>query len=137
LVFINHSGHLFAAGDLGVPLIAFAVALMKDYVYHVSKPEVVDGDTLKVTVDLGFRVVYQTAVRLAGINAPEMNTAEGKRAKAALQALVDRYSGQWVAQTYKNGHDKYGRWLARLVTPDGVDVNEWMLAQGHATRYEL
>lgn len=110
---------------------------MPNYVYRISKPQIVDGDTVKVTVDLGFRMGYTTAVRLAGINAPELNTAEGKHARDALREFVASREGQWLAQTYKNGEDKYGRWLARLISPDGVDMNEWLLAEGHATRYEI
>ena len=56
------------------------------YQYSATVNRVIDGDTIEVTVDLGFSLSWVTPVRLFGINAPEMNSkveAERDRAKAA------------------------------------------------------
>ena len=41
------------------------------YEYYVRKIEnVVDGDTIDVLIDLGFDILFQSRVRLAGIDTP-------------------------------------------------------------------
>lgn len=102
------------------------------YLYKVTVDQVVDGDTVWLTVDLGFYIDHRTKIRMAGINAPELSTDAGKTASAALSAFIQAHPGQWTAQTFKTGEDKYGRWLCTLFAPDGTDVNEWMLANGYA-----
>lgn len=102
------------------------------YQYLVTLGEIHDGDTVWVTIDLGFYLTHRTPVRLAGINAPELATAAGKVSRDALVAFVAAHPGQWLAQTYKSGEEKYGRWLARLIAPDGTDVNAWMVTNGYA-----
>lgn len=102
------------------------------YLYRVSVLGVHDGDTVTVLIDLGFYLTKTTPIRLAGINAPELATDAGKRARDALVGFVGQQRGQWLAQTYKSGEEKYGRWLAHLIAPDGTDVNQWMLSNGYA-----
>lgn len=102
------------------------------YSYNVAIGEVHDGDTLWVTIDLGFYLAHRTPIRMAGINAPELSTPAGPPARDALTAFIAAHPGQWTAKTYKTGEDKYGRWLATLFAPDGTNVNQWMLDNGHA-----
>lgn len=102
------------------------------YLYRVTLGDVHDGDTVWVTIDLGFYLAHRVPVRLAGINAPELAAPAGQQARDALIAFVAAHPGQWLAQTYKSGEDKYRRWLARLIAPDGTDLNNWMVASGHA-----
>lgn len=104
------------------------------YRYNLtSVPIVHDGDTVIVTVDLGFEISCVLHIRMAGINAPELNTDAGKAARTALQTFVRDHSiAGWTAQTYKSGHEKYGRWLATLYAPDGTNVNHWMIDNGYA-----
>ena len=40
------------------------------YYYHATLDEVLDGDTLKLTLDPGFEISVTVTVRLAGINSP-------------------------------------------------------------------
>ena len=48
-----------------------------EYVYKVSSLEkVVDGDTIDVTLDLGFDVCTRQRVRLLGIDTPESRTRD-------------------------------------------------------------
>ena len=47
------------------------------YEYRIHEVDrVVDGDTIDVTVDLGFDILYKTRVRLYGINTPETRTKD-------------------------------------------------------------
>lgn len=113
------------------------MTLAPTYKYEVvGMPLVHDGDTVTVTVDLGFRLYHTLQVRMVGINAPELITAAGKAAKVALDAFVVAAGiTGWTAVTYKDGKEKYGRWLATLYSPTGENVNQWMLDHGYAVAY--
>jgi micrococcal nuclease len=90
---------------------------------------VVDGDTVDVSADLGFYVWTRVRVRLAGINAPEMNTAGGQISKSQLAALC---SGAEVVMRC-DGRDRYGRWIAGLTRKtDDLDINAEMIRLGCA-----
>lgn len=107
---------------------------MTTYMYDLmGQPIVHDGDTVTVSVDLGFYLYHTLHIRMAGINSPELTTPEGKAARDALIAyvLAQPLKG-WKAQTYKSGTEKYGRWLATVFAPDSTSVNQWMLDNGYA-----
>lgn len=102
------------------------------YQYRAEVLSVVDGDTLHLSVDLGFDIKRRDTFRLYGINAPEMSTPEGIAAKAWLvQKLTE---GALVITTRKDKREKYGRYLATLWI-DMKNVNEQMVAAGHAVAY--
>jgi micrococcal nuclease len=107
--------------------------------YHVlSIDRIVDGDTVDLTLDLGFSISIRQRVRLLGVNTPEIasrDPAEKIRAKSARE-----FTGSWlgrqsklVAHTTKD--DKYGRILARIVGDDGVTVNDALLEAKLAVPY--
>lgn len=105
------------------------------YEYSATVLKVVDGDTVHLDVDLGLDQRRRLSVRLYGINSPEMNTAEGKAAREHLVVLVFGGAGpQVTVRTYKDRTEKYGRYLGTLLK-DGVDLNERMVADGHAVVY--
>lgn len=90
---------------------------------------VVDGDTVYVTLDLGWHISLHSSLRVAGIDCPEMNTPEGKAARArALEVLP---VGQPVT-VVSHKLDKYGRVLADVLLPGGGSYGEIMLREGHA-----
>ena len=107
------------------------------YHYKIKKIEkIVDGDTLDVSIDLGFNLTTVQRVRLKGINAAETRTkdlkekAEGLATKAWLEKELSR-EGEWVIETFKE--DKYGRILGTLYfVGDPVTINERMLNEGIA-----
>lgn len=108
---------------LALPPLAQATAAgWTGTVTHVS-----DGDTLWVRP---LRGGAPRAVRLDGIDAPELCQAHGEAARAAL---VGRVLGQAV-QVRVRRHDDYGRALARL-SLRGQDVGGWLVSQGHAWSY--
>lgn len=63
------------------------------YVYNITEYRVIDGDTIEVGVDLGFRLRYMINVRLDGVNAPETRGAE-----RAAGLVVKRYVEAWMAE---------------------------------------
>lgn len=66
----------------------------------------IDGDTF----DINIEGVIQR-VRLLGVNAPEMDTIEGKKIK---KAFVDQITGKKVRLKHQNYRDKYARLLAEV-----------------------
>ena len=96
-----------------------------------------DGDTIEVTLDLGCKVFKVERVRLAGINAPELYGAKSEAGKAARDWLfMQLHMANVVTVATSKGafFDKYGRYLA-VVYADGRNMNEALIAAGHAVRY--
>src|SRR5690348_7866111 len=93
---------------------------------------VIDGDTLVVDLDQGWSSWKMGArVRLEGINAPEMDTAAGKEARAFVSLLVQPGD---VITVVSRSLDKYGRTLAVVRLEDGRILNDLIVDAGHALR---
>ena len=122
------------------------------YEYRIkSVDRIVDGDTIDVTIDLGFDILHKTRVRLYGINTPEKRTRdleEKKRGYAASERLTELILSCFiedhylVLQTKEKG--KYGRYLGILIRKatrpkNGEDVeldlNQQLVLEGHAVDY--
>ncbi|MBI4710910.1 MAG: hypothetical protein HY767_00365 [Candidatus Omnitrophica bacterium] len=58
------------------------------YTYKATVEKIVDGDTLRVILDLGFNVRTRQYTRLKGIDCPEMDTKEGVAAKKFVETLL-------------------------------------------------
>jgi micrococcal nuclease len=117
------------------------------YIYKAELIRVVDGDTVDLIVDLGFDTSRKERFRLYGVDAPEMNTAEGKAAKAWLIGILGPYGAiyvQTIQLETKAKRDKYGRFLAVLydelptlipimrepIHPSSINAK--MIVEGHA-----
>jgi len=113
------------------------------YEYAAVLQRVVDGDTVILDIDLGFGVWKRgESFRLYGINAPEMRGASkvaGQAAKTYLMALLMHqleHTEPLLVRTHKaDKQDKYGRYLATLWLPGGLNVNGEMVRAGHAVPY--
>lgn len=104
------------------------------YTYHARIQRWVDGDTVDLRVDLGFKMYAETRFRLYGIDTPERGAPGWSEATAAAKEFAPEGS-YVVAQTYKDG-DKYGRWLALIELEDGSMVNERLIEGGYAVAYD-
>lgn len=104
------------------------------YSYAATIVRVIDGDTVVLDVDLGFRIHHQITARLDGIDAPEVRTSEGKLAKIALAGMI---SGKTLrVDTILDRTEKYGRTLAVVFLEDGVTTaNQAMIDSGNARPY--
>ena len=113
------------------------------YEYYVRKVEnVVDGDTIDVLIDLGFDILFQSRVRLAGIDTPESRTKDLKEKSLGLEskeylkkALKDAKSV--IIKTEKmDSSEKYGRILGWVyINEDTVSLNDKMINDGYAWGY--
>jgi micrococcal nuclease len=113
------------------------------YEYYVRKVEnIVDGDTIDVLIDLGFDILFQSRVRLAGIDTPESRTKDLKEKALGLESkeylkkqLKDAKSV--VIKTEKmNSTEKFGRILGWLyINGDTVSINDHMINDGYAWGY--
>ena len=107
--------------------------------YRAELVRVVDGHTAIVDVDLGFFVWHRkTTNRLAGIDAPDLATPEGKAAVDWLKTRLSESSeaGELRIRTVKGDDTRdmsgtWGRWFGVLFA-DGVCVNQEMVEKGLA-----
>jgi len=101
------------------------------FIYQATVEKVVDGDTLDLQVDLGFGVLTRQRVRLLGINAPEHNTPEGKKAVAFVQKWVKEHGPTFAVRTMKDKKEKYGRYLATILS-DTEELGQALVDAGLA-----
>lgn len=106
----------------------------EDWVRNAKVLRVVDGDTVELEFDLGFRTTHRAICRLYGINAPEIRgvtKTDGTIAKEFLTARLERFGFVVSARTHKDP-DKYGRWLVELFNEqqNEISVNQSMINAG-------
>jgi len=108
---------------------------------------VLDGDTIDVTIDLGFDLYKKERVRIAGVDTPEKRTrnleekALGIDAtnwlKEKLDGAIDGNDELSIRTELVGGVGKYGRLLGWLYIGDGnVSLNEQMIDEGYAWEYD-
>ena len=118
------------------------------YNFRVTKiNRVVDGDTIDVTIDLGFDLAKKERVRIAGVDTPEKRTRDLEEKALGLDAtawmkkhLEETIKGEdelTIRTELKGGMGKYGRLLGWLyVGESDVSLNEQMIAEGYAWEYD-
>ena len=111
------------------------------YEYKATIRRVVDGDTVDVTLDLGFNILYNSRIRLHGIDAPESRTRDLEEKKRGL-AAKDRVKELCpvgctvMLKTTKDGRGKFGRILGEIFVEGLVQsVNRLLIEEGHAVEY--
>tara|TARA_Y100001973_G_C5174608_1_gene321097 strand:+ start:362 stop:778 length:417 start_codon:yes stop_codon:yes gene_type:complete len=109
------------------------------YEYSCVVNRVVDGDTVDVTIDLGFKIFHKARVRMYGIDTPESRTRDldekqrGILSKSFLQdALVQ--SNKIIIKTQKDAKGKFGRILGELYVND-ININQLMVDKYLAVAY--
>ena len=108
---------------------------------------VLDGDTIDVTIDLGFDLFKKERVRVAGVDTPEKRTRDLEEKalgidatnwlKKELEDVLDGDDELIVRTELHGGVGKYGRLLGWLYVGDEqVSLNEQMIEQGYAWPYD-
>ena len=113
----------------------------------VSVDRVLDGDTIDVTIDLGFDLYKKERVRVAGVDTPEKRTRNLEEKALGIDAtnwlkekLDSTIAGDdelTVRTELDGGVGKYGRLLGWLYIVDGeLSLNEKMITEGYAWEYD-
>ena len=108
---------------------------------------VLDGDTIDVTIDLGFDLFKKERVRVAGVDTPEKRTRDLEEKalgidatnwlKKEMEDVLDGDDERIVRTELHGGVGKYGRLLGWLYVGDEqVSLNEQMIEQGYAWPYD-
>ncbi len=106
-----------------------------------------DGDTIDVTIDLGFDLYKKERVRVAGVDTPEKRTRNLEEKALGLDAtkwLKDKLEGAIngadelsIRTELVGGVGKYGRLLGWLYIGDSdLSLNEQMIDEGYAWAYD-
>jgi micrococcal nuclease len=111
------------------------------YTYKATIVRVIDGDTVVLNIDLGFKIHHITPCRLAGINAPEMNSKDEKVRAAAVQSkeyLMGLLPEEMEVTIISKKLDKYGRPVVHFLAESNkyASVNDLMIDAGHAVIYK-
>jgi micrococcal nuclease len=125
----------------------------------ISVDRVVDGDTIDVTLDLGFNICKSERIRVAGIDTPEKRTRnlEEKELgidatewiKAKLKGAITGEEDLVIKTELEGGMGKYGRllgWLYIGYPKCNADcncechqqksINELIVEEGYAWEYD-
>ena len=114
----------------------------------VTIDKVLDGDTIDVTIDLGFDLYKKERVRVAGVDTPEKRTRDLEEKALGIDStnwlkkkLEDTIAGDGDELTIRTelvgGMGKYGRLLGWLyINEDLVSLNEQMIEEGYAWPYD-
>ena len=108
---------------------------------------VVDGDTIDVTIDLGFDLYKKERVRVAGVDTPEKRTRDLEEKalgidatnwlKEKLDGAIDGDDELTIRTELSGGVGKYGRLLGWLYIGDSeLSLNEAMINEGYAHAYD-
>lgn len=119
--------------------------MVDDFFRYQARPtHIVDGDTLDVTVDLGFKTRRDMRLRLTGIDTAEIfgvkkesdeyqnGIAHKSYVEEWLEQAAEEWDGEWpvIVDTDKDEKGKYGRYVAEVVRrSDGARLTEDLLAE--------
>ena len=109
--------------------------------------KVLDGDTIDVTIDLGFDLYKKERVRIAGVDTPEKRTRDLEEKalgidatewlKEKLETTIAGDDELSIRTELVGGVGKYGRLLGwRYIGDATVSLNEQMITEGYAWEYD-
>lgn len=100
------------------------------YQYKATVENVVDGDTIDVSIDVGFKITIRQRVRLARIDTPE----RGQPGYAAAKDFVRDVALNKPVMLKTEKVSKWGHYLAEITLEDGRNLND-TLVQAQLAKY--
>ena len=110
------------------------------YEYKATVNKVVDGDTMNLTIDLGFTIYWKSNCRFAGLNAPEITSPDPithVKALEAKQYVIDALPVNTKIKIISRELDKYGRPVIDIYYGFNFEkhLNQELLDKGLAVKY--
>ena len=109
------------------------------YEYNAKCIRIIDGDTIKARIDLGFHVWIEATLRLRDVDTPECRTRDlvekrkGMAAKGRVAELMEDNNFEFVVISHGTG--KYGRVVCDIKLTEG-DMGDILVSGGPGERYE-
>jgi micrococcal nuclease len=91
--------------------------------------KVIDGDTIKVRLDLGFDCWRVITLRLLRVQAPESKTEQGPMFTLLTTNWLKSQATLHI-KTVKEKKDRYARYLAEVYGESGENLNDYLLQNG-------
>ena len=114
---------------------------MEPFCYNATVVRIVDGDTIRLDIDLGFDIVLKNqSVGLYKVDTPECRTrdlkekAAGLLAKEVVQNLIAVGERVFI-RTKLDTKGKFGRLLGTIITTDNININEHLIDNNYAVEY--
>jgi len=110
------------------------------YQYKAEVVKIVDGDTIDVVIDLGFKITTNQRIRLARVNTPETynvkkDSEEYQKGMAAKQYVEQRLAANKneINLETEKVTEKYGRYIGTIWLADStVSLNDELVEKGFA-----
>lgn len=112
------------------------------YEYKADLDRVVDGDTIDVTIDVGFKITTHQRIRLAHINVPEIfkvpldspEYKRGMKAKKYVEKRLKQNHNKMRLVTYKWA-GMHGRYTGIIWLEDSkISLNDELVKKGLADK---
>jgi len=110
------------------------------YNYKAKVLRVIDGDTIDILIDLGWKIQIKDRIRFLGVDTPETRTRDKEEKKRGLEAkkyVIDKIEGKEIEiHTEKAG--KFGRYLATVYYLEGkkkINLNKELVKKGLGKEY--
>ncbi|WP_167612588.1 thermonuclease family protein [Maribellus sediminis] len=110
------------------------------FTYKAKVDRVVDGDTIDLVIDLGFKITTFQRIRLRGINTPETYNVKkdseeyrkGIKAKAFVIERLKDNENEVIVETDKDV-GKFGRYIGIIRLADAEQtLNDELVEKGYA-----
>lgn len=110
------------------------------YEYYATVTNIVDGDTIDVEVDLGWKITIRDRLRFNRINAWEKSGKEKEMGLKAKEFVVGRIPPGTKIRITTDKEGKFGRYIAEIfyicpVSDAEINLNDELVENGHA-RYQ-
>ncbi|MDX8340416.1 thermonuclease family protein [Draconibacterium sp. IB214405] len=114
------------------------------YTYKAKVDRVVDGDTIDLVIDLGFKITTFQRIRLRGINTPETYNVKkdseeykkGMEAKTFVMERISANNNEVIVETSKEV-GKFGRYIGVIRLADNEQtLNDELVEKGFAVYAE-
>ncbi|MFV0593388.1 MAG: thermonuclease family protein [Draconibacterium sp.] len=110
------------------------------YTYHAKVNRIVDGDTMDLVIDLGFKITTLQRIRLRGINTPETynvkkDSEEYKKGMLAKEYVIKRMEENNYEVIVETNKDvgKFGRYIGVIRLADSTTtLNDDLVEKGFA-----